>query len=274
MLTGMNSLRRIPVDEAKGVTTMKTPAVRIAMPLSGLLVLAVVACQSSETIAPDGSTISLAATPAVIVTSGGVQANDVSILATVRNSIGVALPGQDVRFTTTSGVLTPQAGLPVSTDKFGNATTVLTSATTTATVAATSGKATASITLQTTTCNISTVTLDGSPNFTSCTPTEVAGGAFTLTVTVTDTSQKPCVGIAVSFTSSVASLPPTDIALVFSPSQGNTDSTGTSKTTLTLDQQNCSSKCTGKNCNTSLQGAEAVAGSITSTAVPVNIDIH
>src|SRR5580765_4194969 len=168
MLTRMKPLRTILVEEVKGVTTMKALAVRIAFPLSGLLVLAAVSCQSSETIAPDGSTISLAATPAVIVTSGGVQANDVSILATVRNSIGVALPGQDVRFTTTSGVLTPQAGLPVSSDKFGNAISVLTGATTTATIAATSGKATASISLQTTTCNISTVTLDGSPNFTSC----------------------------------------------------------------------------------------------------------
>jgi hypothetical protein len=273
MLTGMNSLRRI-LAEVKGVISMKAHAARIAVPLSGLLVLAVVACQSSETIAPDGSSISLAATPAVIVTSGGVQANDVSILATVRNTIGVALPGQDVRFTTTSGVLTPQAGLPVTTDKFGNATTILTVATSTATIAATSGKATASITLQTTTCNISTVTLDGSPNFTSCTPTEEAGGAFTMTVTVTDTSQNPCVGIAVAFKSSIASRPATDIALVFSPSQGNTDSTGTLKTTLTLDQQKCSDLCTGKNCNTSLQGAEAVAGSITSTPVPVNIQIQ
>jgi hypothetical protein len=46
------------------------------------------------------------------------------------------------------------------------------------------------------------------------------------------------------------------------------------KTTLTLDQQKCSDLCTGKNCNTSLQGAEAVAGSITSTPVPVNIQIQ
>ena len=56
---------------------MKVLAVRSAIPLAGLLVLAALACQSSETIAPDGSTLSLAATPAVIVTSGGVQANDV-----------------------------------------------------------------------------------------------------------------------------------------------------------------------------------------------------
>jgi hypothetical protein len=253
--------------------TMKAHAVRIALPLSGLLVLAAVSCQSSETIAPDGSTISLAATPAVIVTSGGVQANDVSILATVRNSIGVALPGQDVRFTTTSGVLTPQAGLPVSSDKFGNAISVLTGATTTATIAATSGKATASITLQTTSCNISSVTLDGVANFTTC-DTATAGGFATLTVTVTDTNQDPCVGIAVAFKSSVASLPDTDIALAFSPSQSNTDSTGKLVTKLTLDPAHCSDKCTGKDCNVSLQGAVAVAGSITSTPVPVNIQIQ
>ena len=41
---------------------MKAHAVRIALPLSGLLVLAVLACEKSDTIAPDGSTIALAAT--------------------------------------------------------------------------------------------------------------------------------------------------------------------------------------------------------------------
>jgi hypothetical protein len=241
--------------------------------IAGLLVLAAIACQSSETIAPDGSTISLAATPAVIVTSGGVQANDVTILATVRNTVGVALPGQDVRFTTTSGVLTPQAGLPVSSDKFGNATSVLTGATTTATIAATSGKATATITLQTASCNISSVTLDGVANFTTC-DASTAGGFALLTATVTDTSQNPCVGIAVSFKSTVASLPATDIALAFAPSQSNTDSTGKLQTKVTLDPANCSKLCTGKDCNTSLQGVTATAGSITSSPVAMNIQIQ
>jgi hypothetical protein len=264
------------VEEEKGVTRMKALAVRIAIPVSGLLVLAALACQKSDTIAPDGSSIALAATPAVIVTSGGVQANNVSILATVSNTIGVPLPGQDVRFTTTSGLLTPQAGLPVATDQHGNAISVLSGATTTATIAATSGKATASITLQTATCNIATVTLtsnEGSINFTTCN-SAVAGGNFTLTATVADTSQLPCVGIAVSFKSTIASVPPTDVALSFSPSQSVTNSTGTAQTTLTLDQAHCSSLCTGNNCNVSLQNVEAIAGSVVSAFVPVNINIQ
>jgi hypothetical protein len=254
---------------------MKALAVRIAFPLSGLLVLAAVSCQSSETIAPDGSTISLAATPAVIVTSGGVQANDVSILATVRNSIGVALPGQDVRFTTTSGVLTPQAGLPVSSDKFGNAISVLTGATTTATIAATSGKATASITLQTTSCNIATVTLSGSLNFSTC-EAALPGGSATLTATVTDTDQNPCVGVAVSFAAVATNgtPPSTDVALHLSLAQGNTNSTGTVQTTVTLDNQTCASKCTGLPCNESIQGVTASAGSVTSAAILANISIQ
>ena len=243
--------------------------------IAGLLVLAAIACQSSETIAPDGSTISLAATPAVIVTSGGVQANDVTILATVRNTVGVALPGQDVRFTTTSGVLTPQAGLPVSSDEFGNATTVLTGATTTATIAATSGKATASITLQTASCNIATVTLSGTLNFSTC-QAALPGGSGTLTATVTDTAQLPCVGVAVSFTAipTNGAVQAGDVAISLSPAQSTTNSTGTVQTTVTLDTQTCSTKCTGKDCNVSKQNIQATAGSITSALVPVNIQIQ
>lgn len=254
---------------------MKALAVRIAFPLSGLLVLAAVSCQSSETIAPDGSTISLAATPANIVTSGGVQANDVSILATVRNSIGVALPEQDVRFTTTSGVLTPQAGLPVSTDKFGNATTVLTSATTTATIAATSGKATASITLQTISCNIATVTLSGSLVFSTCEPS-LPGGSNTLTATVTDTNQDPCVGVSVTFATgpTQGTTPSTDVQLHLSQSAGVTNATGTLQTTVTLDNQTCAAKCTGLPCNESLQGVTATAGSVVTAPVVSNISIQ
>ncbi len=78
------------------------------------------ACESGDVIAPDGSTIALSASPAQIVLAGGIQQDPVTIMATVFNSIGVPLSGQDVRFSTSSGVLDPPAGTPVTTDRFGN----------------------------------------------------------------------------------------------------------------------------------------------------------
>src|SRR5580765_5160482 len=44
-----------------------------------LLALLYGACQKSDTVAPDGSTINLAATPATILLNGGVQASPVNV---------------------------------------------------------------------------------------------------------------------------------------------------------------------------------------------------
>ncbi|MBI1952048.1 MAG: Ig-like domain-containing protein [Acidobacteria bacterium] len=91
------------------------------------LAAALSGCQESDVVAPDGATISMTANPATIVLAGGIQDPNkpVTVIATVSNSIGVPLPGQDVRFQTTAGTLTPAAGTPIETDSFGNATTVL-----------------------------------------------------------------------------------------------------------------------------------------------------
>src|SRR5207247_10766186 len=94
----------------------------------------------------------MTANPASMILSGGVQVEPVTVVATVSNSIGVPLSGQDVRFTTTAGSLDPAAGSPVKTDSFGNATSILTDARQPPTITAKSGKATQTLQLHTCTC--------------------------------------------------------------------------------------------------------------------------
>src|SRR5262245_49907342 len=140
---------------------MKAQTTRLAAILAGGLLVLAVACDESETIAPDGSTITLNANPAqVIQDDSGQQIVDVMVVATVRNSIGVPLPGQDVRFTTNSGVLTPPGNTPIETDDLGNASCVLTDATVGPQITATSGKAAANITLSAAKGEVSSILLN------------------------------------------------------------------------------------------------------------------
>ena len=245
--------------------TIKAAAVSLAL-LYG-------ACQKSEVVAPDGSTLSLTATPATILTQGGTQTDPVSILATVRNSIGVPLPGQDVRFTNTSGSLDPQAGLPVSTDSNGNALTTLTGAKTTTTITATAGKATATLTLNTASCSIAGISItDSLPTFNSCSATG------DLTALVTDTSGAPCVGVIVTFSSRVSgggTNPATNVTINFLHGQNPTDANGELTTTVSLGSD-CTDKCStsqSKDCNNPRMEVVASGGGITSSGTPISINI-
>lgn len=211
---------------------------------AGALALVAAGCDDSETIAPDGSTISLNPNPAFIIVSGGVQSVPVEILATVRNSIGVPLPGQDVRFTTNNGVLTPQGGLPVETDDFGNAICVLDESTGTAQVTATSGKATASITINSAPCAISAIVLDPpQQDLQSC--------SDELTYTATVLCQGvPAEGVTVEF-----KFVDTGTGFVsgqFVPGTGQTDENGVVTTELDITDNVCTTECVGvgKSCNT------------------------
>jgi hypothetical protein len=237
------------------------------------LLLAASACDESDTVAPDGSTISLSATPATILLSNGIQARDVTIVATVYNSIGVPLPGQDVRFTTNSGSLTPPGNTPVETDDIGNALSILKGASATTTITAQSGKATKDISLQTVTCDIQSISLSESQlNFTSCN-TGAEGGSFELTATVSDTSGAPCVGIQVAFSVTTTSDPPDeDVGIDISPGAVTTDSNGEATTTVSL-ANDCSEDCPGKDCITSGQQIEASGGGVTSTPATVSDNI-
>jgi hypothetical protein len=235
-----------------------------------LVVLAVWGCESSDQIAPEGSTILLNANPATIVLVNGVQdsLSPVDILATVTNSIGVPLPEQDLRFTTTSGVLDPPALTPVSTDDSGTAKVVLTGATQGPTITARSGKISAMLTIQTATCALGSITLSPSlVDFDSCDDTP------TISVVARDTASKPCVGISIKFEQVPTSTPPpaTDVSISFTDTFKPTDNNGNATTTLRISD--CSTKCAGddqgipKECTGLIR---ASSGTIKSDVVPID----
>lgn len=228
---------------------------------------ALAGCQESDVVAPDGATISLTANPATILLAGGIQDPNkpVTVIATVSNSIGVPLSGQDVRFTTTAGALTPTAGTPIETDSFGNATTVLTAAQQPPTITARSGKATATLQLQTATCAISNIALSlSSVQLNSC------NESINVTATATDTAGDPCIGVLINFKVTGSTTPTTDVTGSFTPAADTTDQDGevTSALTINSTTSNCSTKCqgTGNNCTGFIK---ATSGSISSSDVPI-----
>ena len=228
-------------------------AVFLAAALSG--------CQESDVVAPDGATISLTANPATIVLAGGIQAAPVTVIATVSNSIGVPLPGQDVRFTTTAGTLTPEAGTPIETDSFGNAISILTDARQPPTITARSGKATAPpLQLQTATCALSDIALSPSSlQLNTCNDT------FNVSAIATDTAGDPCTGVLINFTMT-GSAPTTDVTGSFNPGSDTTDQTGLASSTLTINSTTCNSKCVGNTCTGFIK---ATSGNVSSSNVSI-----
>jgi hypothetical protein len=248
----------ISMKESRVMTTFP----KRLRPGATALILAVLlgACESSDVIAPDGATISLTSNPATIILSGGVQSADVEITATVSNSIGVPLPDQDVRFTTTAGTLTPPGGTPVTTNDDGNAITILSDARQPPTITARSGKATATLQLQTATCSLSAIALSPSSlQLNTCNDT------FNVSAVATDTSGAPCSGILVSFTIT-GSAPTTDVAGSFNPGSDTTDSTGLATSLLTINSTDCNSKCVAKSCTGFIK---ATSGSTSSSNVSI-----
>jgi len=214
-----------------------------------------VACHSSETVAPDGATITLSANPAQVIIQNGVQSVPVTILATVRDTVGVPLPGQDVRFTTSNGILNPAAGLPVTTDNLGNATVILTGALQAPQITATSGKATANLSLTAGTAPICFITLTPSDaqSISDCSDT------FDFTVDVKDCSSKEVVGARIFFESVANPNDKDPVVLRFNPSNGTTDAAGEVTFTVSLDATSCSQLCTDpqKTCDTQIHAKDA-----------------
>lgn len=222
--------------------------------LAGAALLVALACQKSETIAPDGSTITLTANPSTVILVSGLQSQPVTILATVRNTIGVPLEGQDVRFTTNSGQLTPTAGLPISTDGLGNATCVLTNATVGPQVTATSGKATANITLSSGTGQVAQIILSpsGTVPFSTCSDT------IDFTAEAIGPDGKPVGQTRIFF----EFVDPTAAIGTFLPTNGTSDDQGIVTSTLTIGNGSaCTSKCqaqSGQNadCSTNIRARD------------------
>jgi hypothetical protein len=221
-----------------------------------LLVLALPSCESSDTIPPDGSEITLSANPAQIILLTGTQSSPVDILATVRNGLGVPLPGQDVRFTTSSGVLTPVAGTSVETDDDGNALSVLNGAKVGPTITATSGTATAQLTLTATTGQLAAIILSPDPLILD----GCSQKSFDLTATALNPNGDPVAGVTLFF--EFVTSGPTEVTGTFTPSGGvSADDTGTApdpeegevKTRLDINETTCLDLCIGADCTATIR---------------------
>ena len=163
-----------------------------------IAVAAVAACQSSDKLPPKGSTVTVAANPATIPLATAAECGSLlgvttcgtaDIVATVASELGVPLPGQDVRFSSTAGFLytgtasspVNAANIPIRTDRFGNANVSLTTSTT-ATVSAKSGAASGTLTINTVSGNLSSITLNFDKTSTGCNSS----------LNLTNCSQKAC----------------------------------------------------------------------------------
>ena len=201
-------------------------------------------CEDSEVVCPDGATVTLAANPAQIVLVGGVQDVNipVDIIATIRSEIGVPLPGQDVRFDTTSGVLTPTVGLPVTTDDFGNAHSILTLATVGPTITGTCGKATDTLTLTAASGLLSSIQLTPS-SFTVNTCSDMP----TFTATAFDPDSDPLENVSLEiFVENAGQNDVPNISFPNSPAVTN----AMGQVTFTFnfsDSTDCNNKCGGGN---------------------------
>jgi hypothetical protein len=238
-----------------------------------LLALATAGCESSDTIAPEGSTIDMTASPAqIVLDTNNRQTSPVLILATVRSGIGVPLAGQDVRFTTNTGILTfpgtstPAAGIPVETDDDGNARVELNEATTSATITATSGKATDTLNLTAAKGEIAQILLTvTTASFTSCSDT------LDMTATVLDAVGMPVENVSISFQSTTSGHP----ALSFTNNPKLTDASGEVPSTMSFSNQTeCQNKCgtdmsgNDQDCSFTIQ-AKTTFGTKTSNAVDI-----
>jgi len=245
--------------------------------LSGcLLIIPLMSCDDSETIPPNNSTITVAANPTTVVLGTLPQCNSLlqqatcgtsDVIATVRNELGIPLPGQDVRFSSTAGQLFTgglsnpvfASNIPIATDSLGNATVGLITATT-STVTATAGTTAGSLTLNTVQGNLSQIvlTIDNSAdslcagmsnsNITSCTD-EVCFSAQAL-----DTSNMPLDGVTIVFSLKNNTTGGHTLSGTFIPSQvvtGSGGDPGIARTKFTLNAD-CPMQCSisggGGNC--------------------------
>src|SRR5262245_45874009 len=163
---------RGPMDTTKQVLPVLGAAAGLMILACGVALTA--SCRGSDQVAPEGSTITLAANPATIViaTQGGSGSADV--VATVYSAAGVPQEDQDVRFSATAGSLftpppdnQPAANIPSPTDNLGNAHVVLTTSVNT-TVNARSGTATGTISLSTVNGNLNAITINQQTGIAGC----------------------------------------------------------------------------------------------------------
>lgn len=256
-----------------------------------LAMAAVAACQSSDKIPPKGATITVAANPATIPLASDpdclsllnvATCGTANVVATVASELGVSLPDQDVRFSSTAGILytgsasnpVNAANIPIRTDKFGNANVKLITSTTT-TVTAKSGTASGTLSISTVAGNLTAILLNTDTTSTGCSSS---------TTLVTSCSQIICIAAhAVAGSGTVAGVPiffnlqsnvsgSNTFNVTFTPSQTTTNSSGDAFAKFQPDST-CSAQCTGgKTCQGQVV-ATTSGGSFPSTPLQLQVNI-
>ena len=265
------------------------------LPAAGVMLLAFVlvlgaACKGADKVAPEGSTIVVAATPTTIVKSddpncailGGGTCGTAQVVATVYSEAGVPQVDQDVRFSATAGLLfqgtfnnpEPAANIPIRTNSIGNATVFLATSTTT-TVTARSGNATGDLTLNTVEGNISGIELivdvDSPGCETSSDVIESCSQEVCFKATAQESDGTPVAGVTIVFGLQNNTVGSNSFNASFTPVQDTTDANGEAFTTL-RPQSDCPSECGGgKACQAeiiaSLQGGLF-------TSIPISLAIN
>ena len=206
-------------------------------------------CRGSDQVAPEGSTITLAANPATIVLVGGSGSSDV--VATVYSAAGVPQEDQDVRFSSSAGSLftpppdnQPAANIPIRTDSLGNAHVVLTTTTTT-TVTAKSGAATGTLSLSTVNGNLNAILINPDTQTAGCLQgTDIGSCSDSICVTAqaVDDEGNGIPGVVIVFSLQNAS---PDFSVFFNApgNQLTTDAGGFASTSFKLVSSDCIDPC-------------------------------
>ncbi len=197
------------------------------------LALGLAACEGSDPVAPEGSTITVSANPQTVVVPSG-QEGSTLITATLRASNGTRLPDEEIIFSTTAGRLDPPAQTPLTSDDDGQATSTLFTESA-ATVMASSGSITGTTQVQTAPGSLAQFVLN-------VMPTELfnCNDMLTLTALVVTTDGVPVQNLLVIFDE----VPPSTVSGNFTPgSQVLTGPAGTATVTWTPSLNICAREC-------------------------------
>jgi hypothetical protein len=237
------------MNTTKGILPVLGAAAGIMLLAFGVALTA--SCRGSDQVAPEGSTIVLAANPATIViaTQGGSGSADV--VATVYSAAGVPQEDQDVRFSSTAGSLfTPPpdnqaaANIPIPTDNLGNAHVVLTTTVNT-TVTARSGNATGTISLSTVNGNLNAITITQRTGIAGCIDEDTIANcsdSICVQARAVDDEGNGIAGVVIVFNLQDAD---PDFSVFFNApgNQLTTDATGFVNTSFKLTSSNCADPC-------------------------------
>jgi hypothetical protein len=231
---------------------------RASLFLAGLAVgfLALANCNRGDQVAPEGATIELGASPSTIVLVDGSGSADV--VATVSSSVGVPLPDQDVRFSSSAGTLEtlsgqPASNIPIRTDSFGNAHVRLTTTKTT-TVTARSGGASGTLTLDAVVGDLQSININQESG-TGCLDDDTfltCGDELCLVAEAVDVDGAPVSGVSIQFNLEDAVNDPDGdpFNVRFTITNGTTDSSGQVHTRVQIGSSDCIDVCTGgKTCS-------------------------